>query len=69
MIQTPGISRFFGCTPLGPLAWTAALGSSAAATYLSVAVPRTIERLSERIQQGIRQTPLVNLEAIKLGDS
>jgi cation-transporting P-type ATPase I len=22
LVQTPAVSRFFGCTPLGPLAWT-----------------------------------------------
>jgi cation-transporting ATPase I len=22
IVQTPGVSQFFGCTPLGPLAWT-----------------------------------------------
>lgn len=66
MIQTPGVSRFFGCTPLGPLAWTTALGSSAATTYLSVAVPRAFERLTERIQQGLTHTPLVDETALEL---
>ncbi|HET6857678.1 MAG TPA: HAD-IC family P-type ATPase, partial [Streptomyces sp.] len=32
VIQTPGVSQFFGCTPLGPVAWSLALGSAAAAT-------------------------------------
>jgi len=32
IVQTPGVSQFFGCTPLGPVAWTMALGSSAVAT-------------------------------------
>lgn len=65
MIQTPGISRFFGCTPLGPLAWSTALGSSAAATYLSVTVPRIFERLTDRIQSGLSQTPLVSESAVE----
>ncbi|NXY95431.1 HAD-IC family P-type ATPase [Streptomyces sp. BR123] len=34
IIQTPGVSRFFGCTPLGPLAWGIALGSIAVAIAL-----------------------------------
>ncbi|PRX49133.1 calcium-translocating P-type ATPase [Prauserella shujinwangii] len=34
-IQTPGVSRFFGCTPLGPVGWGIALGSASAATVLS----------------------------------
>ncbi|WP_312871903.1 cation-translocating P-type ATPase [Amycolatopsis acididurans] len=32
LIQTPGVSRFFGCTPLGPIGWTIALGSATSAT-------------------------------------
>ncbi len=34
IIQTPGLSHFFGCRPLGPLGWATAIGSSAAATML-----------------------------------
>ncbi|WP_199432404.1 HAD-IC family P-type ATPase [Qaidamihabitans albus] len=33
-IQTPGVSGFFGCTPLGPVGWTIALGSAGAASAL-----------------------------------
>ncbi|EID55340.1 cation-translocating P-type ATPase [Saccharomonospora xinjiangensis] len=32
VIQTPGLSQFFGCTPLGPLGWGIALSSATAAT-------------------------------------
>jgi cation-transporting ATPase I len=35
VVQTPGVSHFFGCRPLGPIGWTAAIGASAAATMLS----------------------------------
>jgi cation-transporting ATPase I len=35
IIQTPGVSHFFGCRPLGPIGWATALGASAAATGLS----------------------------------
>ncbi|MDT3397413.1 HAD-IC family P-type ATPase [Streptomyces sp. B1866] len=38
IIQTPGVSHFFGCTPLGPLAWGITLGSIASATLLGVAL-------------------------------
>ncbi|WP_079125401.1 cation-translocating P-type ATPase, partial [Streptomyces lushanensis] len=34
IIQTPGISRFFGCTPLGPIAWGITLVSITTATLL-----------------------------------
>jgi cation-transporting ATPase I len=40
VIQTPGVSQFFGCRPLGPVAWTTAVGSAAAATAVSVVAPR-----------------------------
>lgn len=40
VVQTPGLSHFFGCTPLGPLGWSIALGSAAVATGASVLVPR-----------------------------
>jgi cation-transporting P-type ATPase I len=30
VVQTPGLSQFFGCRPLGPLGWGIAAGSSAA---------------------------------------
>ncbi|MBO3678139.1 cation-transporting P-type ATPase [Streptomyces sp. NEAU-YJ-81] len=32
IIQTPGVSQFFDCTPLGPVAWAITLGSITAAT-------------------------------------
>jgi len=42
LIQTPGISQFFGCTPLGPLAWTTVLASSTAATMIAAVAPRLL---------------------------
>ncbi|QLH19773.1 cation-transporting P-type ATPase [Streptomyces sp. Rer75] len=38
IIQTPGVSQFFDCTPLGPLAWGITLGSIAAATVIGSAM-------------------------------
>ncbi|MDN3059337.1 cation-transporting P-type ATPase [Streptomyces sp. SRF1] len=32
IIQTPGVSQFFDCTPLGPVAWAVTLGSIGVAT-------------------------------------
>jgi cation-transporting ATPase I len=32
IVQTPGVSHFFGCTPLGPVAWAGVLATTAAAT-------------------------------------
>jgi hypothetical protein len=37
IIQTPGVSQFFGCTPLGPIGWSIAGGWSIAATGVTTA--------------------------------
>lgn len=47
VIQTPGLSHFFGCRPLGPLAWGTALSSSLLATSVSTVTDRLAERLSQ----------------------
>jgi cation-transporting ATPase I len=39
IVQTPGVSHFFGCTPLGPVAWTGVVGATAIATAVSVLAP------------------------------
>ncbi|WP_156686065.1 cation-translocating P-type ATPase [Mycobacterium sp. Marseille-P9652] len=39
IVQTPGVSHFFGCTPLGPVAWTGVIGATAGATAVSVLAP------------------------------
>jgi cation-transporting P-type ATPase I len=36
VIQTPGLSQFFGCRPLGPVGWSVALGSAGAAGLLGL---------------------------------
>ncbi len=45
VVQTPGVSQMFGCTPLGPVGWGLALGTSAAATAGSVVVPGLLPKL------------------------
>ncbi|MCQ4208067.1 cation-translocating P-type ATPase [Streptomyces longispororuber] len=35
VVQTPGVSQFFGCTPLGPLAWATAAIAAVAGTVAS----------------------------------
>jgi cation-transporting P-type ATPase I len=47
VIQTPGISHFFGCRPLGPLSWFIALGASAASTAVALTAPHALQRLEE----------------------
>ncbi len=51
IVQTPGLSQLFGCRPIGPLGWSFALGSSAAATLTAAA----LSALDERFEQWWRQ--------------
>ncbi|MFB7599320.1 HAD-IC family P-type ATPase, partial [Streptomyces sp. NPDC056160] len=45
VVQTPGPSRLFGCTPLGPVAWAGV----AVAIALALAGQRTLPRLEETV--------------------
>ncbi|MFI0369060.1 HAD-IC family P-type ATPase [Actinomadura sp. 1N219] len=40
VVETPGVSQFFGCTPLGPGAWTIVTTAAAAATLGAAVAPR-----------------------------
>ena len=42
IVETPGVSQFFGCTPLGPVAWTIVTGSAAGATLTAAIAPRLL---------------------------
>ena len=44
VVQTPGVSRFFGCTPLDPVSWLVVLGSAAAGTAGAEIGPGLVER-------------------------
>ena len=44
VVETPGVSQFFGCTPLGPVAWGTVLASAATATAAGAVAPRVLER-------------------------
>jgi cation-transporting ATPase I len=46
LVQTPGVSGFFGCTPLDPLSWMVVLGWAAAATIGAETVPQALARSS-----------------------
>ncbi|BBX47346.1 cation-translocating P-type ATPase [Mycobacterium cookii] len=50
IVQTPGVSHFFGCTPLGPVAWTGVVGATAAATGLSVLAPNFVAKTAGIVQ-------------------
>lgn len=45
VIQTPGVSHFFGCTPLGPVGWAMGVGGAAAGVGLSLVLPPLVARL------------------------
>ncbi|MFG3026102.1 HAD-IC family P-type ATPase [Streptomyces sp. NPDC048254] len=49
LIETPGISRFFGCTPLGPLALTAVTASIALAVWGQRVLPFLEKTVSDLI--------------------
>lgn len=58
VIQTPGLSHFFGCRPLGPFGWGTAIAASIAATSFASATSRVLSRdvltplrLAERWQE------------------
>lgn len=40
IVETPGVSHFFGSTPLGPAAWAIVAGSAAGATLAAALAPR-----------------------------
>jgi cation-transporting ATPase I len=46
VVNTPGLSQFFGCVPLGPVAWAIVLASSAAGTAIAVAAPRVTRMIA-----------------------
>ncbi|WP_433803254.1 HAD-IC family P-type ATPase [Actinomycetospora sp. CA-084318] len=47
VVQTPGVSQFFGCVPLGPIAWGQAAGSAAVATAASMIGPELVRRYGD----------------------
>ena len=49
VIQTPGVSQFFGCRPLGPVGWGTAVGASLTATGASLALPWAAEQVGGAI--------------------
>ncbi|SOE03507.1 cation-translocating P-type ATPase [Blastococcus haudaquaticus] len=48
IVQTPGLSRFFGCTPLDPLSWSVVLGSAGVSAAGAELVPGVVTRWRER---------------------
>jgi magnesium-transporting ATPase (P-type) len=48
MVQTPGLSRVLGCTPIGPLGWSIAVTASMGSTLLSPVVESVIQFAADR---------------------
>lgn len=48
VVQIPGLSQTFGCTPLGPLAWAQAMTSATTATVASLFAPSLTRRIRDR---------------------
>ncbi|MFG3507673.1 HAD-IC family P-type ATPase [Streptomyces sp. NPDC047821] len=51
VIQTPGVSQFFGCTPLGPVGWGIALGSIATATLVGTALSPLVRSVTAGVEE------------------
>ena len=49
VVQTPVVSQFFGCTPLGPMGWTVATGAATAGTAMSVGLPWMVRSVRARV--------------------
>jgi cation-transporting P-type ATPase I len=56
VIETPGVSQFFGCTPLGPVAWAVVCGSVAAGTLAAAVAPRLIPGGAAPSDAGVAST-------------
>ncbi|MCQ4040852.1 HAD-IC family P-type ATPase [Streptantibioticus rubrisoli] len=57
LVQTPGVSHFFGCTPLGPVAWagvTTAIGVAALGPRMLPAAERVVADLESRLRPMVR---------------
>ncbi len=55
IVQTPGVSHFFGCTPLGPVAWTGVVGATAGATGLSVLAPNWLAKTAGMVNPALAE--------------
>ncbi|WP_259472034.1 cation-translocating P-type ATPase [Streptomyces shenzhenensis] len=48
VVQTPGLSHFFGCHPLGPVAWTTVTACATTATLAAAVSPRFLPGLNPK---------------------
>lgn len=58
VIQTPGVSQFFGCRPLGPVGWSIAVGAAAGSTACSIVIPWATDHAGSTVARAV--APLGN---------
>jgi cation-transporting ATPase I len=56
IVQTPGVSRFFGCRPLGPVGWAIATGAATTATLGAAAAGAVLARRDARDDHAVELT-------------
>jgi hypothetical protein len=61
IIQTPGLSHFFGCRPLSPIGWGIAGSVSAVATGASILVPRFFPAIDQWLESVVRRSHLADV--------
>lgn len=57
VVETPGVSQFFGCTPLGPVAWAGVLTAVTTATAMVVFSPAWFARRTEELIDRVDRLP------------
>jgi cation-transporting ATPase I len=53
VIETPGVSQFFGCTPLGPVAWGIVLASAGLSVAAAAMIPRAFPQAVPLFNQAV----------------
>lgn len=66
VVEIPGVSRFFGCRPLGPIALSPAGLAVGVGTVVSMGVPLLVSRVGPRVRAWAEQEDLRNQEWVRL---
>lgn len=64
IVMIPGVGAYFGCTPLGPIAWTIATSSALAATAGSTLLPRLLPMVEQDEPEQFPELPPVPDESV-----
>src|SRR5690606_24487 len=65
-VETPGLSGFFGCRPLGPIALSQALFATGIGTGLSAVVPRLANRWGPVLARWAEEENLRDQEWVRI---